>query len=175
MRRNYLFLCAQTNLFFEMIRPIAATDNPEIAQVIRHVLIEFNAPKEGTAYADDALGGLYENYLADNCAYFVVEINGKICGGAGIAPLENKANTVCELQKMYFLPEIRGKGFGQKLMQICLDFAQKAGFKHCYIETLPNMTNAQKLYLKSGFEYINQPMGNTGHHACDVWMIKDLM
>jgi len=157
-----------------MIRPIAATDNPEIAQVIRHVLIEFNAPKEGTAYADDALDNLFETYSNPKSCYFVVEIEGKIYGGAGIAPLEKEANTVCELQKMYFLPEIRGKGIGQKLMEICLNFAKASGFEQCYIETLPNMKNAQKLYLKSGFEYINHPMGNTGHHACDVWMLKEL-
>ena len=44
----------------------------------------------------------------------------------------------------------------------------------CYIETMPNMISAQKLYLKKGFEYIDKPMGNTGHTACPVWMLKDL-
>jgi len=31
-----------------------------------------------------------------------------------------------------------------------------------------------KLYVKSGFTYIDGPMGSTGHNACDVFMIKDL-
>jgi putative acetyltransferase len=34
-----------------------------------------------------------------------VENNGKVVGSAGVAPLENEAATICELQKMYFLPE----------------------------------------------------------------------
>ena len=39
---------------------------------------------------------------------------------------------------------------------------------------MPNMLGAQKLYLKYGFEYIDSSMGNTGHFACPIWMIKSL-
>ena len=39
---------------------------------------------------------------------------------------------------------------------------------------MPNMLDAQMLYLKYGFEYINYPMGDTGHSACPIWMIKPL-
>ena len=28
--------------------------------------------------------------------------------------------------------------------------------------------------LKKGFSYIDKPIGNTGHHNCDIWMIKHL-
>lgn len=157
-----------------MIRPIKPEDIHEIAAIIRNVLIEHEAPKVGTAFADTALDDLHQTYSKPKSQYFVVEINGKIMGGAGIAPLENEANNLCELQKMYFAPEIRNQGFGKQLMEICLDFAKKVGFEQCYIETLPNMKNAQKLYLKSGFQYINHAMGNTGHHACDVWLLKNL-
>ncbi|MBT5417253.1 MAG: GNAT family N-acetyltransferase, partial [Cryomorphaceae bacterium] len=55
-----------------------------------------------------------------------------------------------------------------------LDFAKESGFEKCYIETMPNMVNAQKLYLKKGFKYINGPLGNTCHNACPVWMLKKL-
>jgi putative acetyltransferase len=156
------------------IRVIAPEDIHQIAAVIRSVLIEHNAPKVGTAFADISLDDLYATYSSPKSRYFVVEINGNILGGAGIAPLENETKAICELQKMYFSSEIRGKGIGQKMMEICLDFAKEAGYEQCYIETLPNMKNAQKLYLKSGFEHINHPMGNTGHHACVVWMLKKL-
>ena len=71
-------------------------------------------------------------------------------------------------------PNFRGKGFGNKMIDKCLAFAIKSNFTKCYIETMPNMISAQKLYLKKGFEYIDKPMGNTGHTACPVWMLKDL-
>ena len=34
---------------------------------------------------------------------------------AGVAPLENETEAICELQKMYFLEEARGKGFGHQI------------------------------------------------------------
>jgi len=37
-----------------------------------------------------------------------------------------------------------------------------------------NMKSAQKLYLSEGFNYIDKPLGNTGHSSCPVWMIKNL-
>uniref|UniRef100_UPI00404B44D5 GNAT family N-acetyltransferase n=1 Tax=Flavobacterium sp. TaxID=239 RepID=UPI00404B44D5 len=157
-----------------MIRPILEKDNAIIATVIRAVLIEHDVPKVGTAYADVALDKMFETYNVNRSRYFVVEENGTIWGGAGIAPLANENDSICELQKMYFLPEARGKGFGFEMMQSCLRFAIEAGFKQCYIETMPNMHDAQKLYQKAGFIYIDQPLGNTGHNACPVWMIKNL-
>jgi putative acetyltransferase len=39
---------------------------------------------------------------------------------------------------------------------------------------MPYMKKAQQLYLKNGFEYLEGPMGNTGHYSCTVWMLKKL-
>ena len=156
------------------IRKIQQKDHPEIARVIRSILIEHNVPKVGTAYADPELDFLFETYDVPNAIYFVVEQEGKIIGGAGISQLANENETVCELQKMYFLPQARGIGLGRKMMQLCLESAKDFGFQNCYLETMPNMEAAQKLYKASGFNYIDAPMGNTGHVSCPVWMIKTL-
>jgi len=60
------------------------------------------------------------------------------------------------------------------MIQLCIDYAKNNHFELCYIETMPNMLSAQKLYNSIGFEYINKPLGNTGHSSCPVWMIKTL-
>lgn len=156
-----------------VIREIEAQDNPKIAKAIRNVLIEMGVPKVGTAYEDAALDCMSETYNQLNKAYFVVESGDEIIGGAGIAPLDNYEGNVAELQKMYFMPEARGKGLGTKMMTKCLNFAKQAGFEHCYLETLPYMDDARKLYKKVGFESIDKPMGNTGHYSCTVWMLKE--
>lgn len=156
------------------IRPITPQDNPHIAFVIRSVFIELDAPKEGTAYADPILDSLFETYQLPLSAYFVIEIDGKVVGGAGIAPLENGDATTCELQKMYFLPQARGLGLGTQLISKCLEAAKHFGFSQCYLETLTEMKSAQKLYVKNGFTYIDAPLGNTGHSSCPVWMLKQL-
>ena len=153
------------------IRPIQPQDNFALGTLVQAVLMELGAPKIGTAYSDPFLFDLFNVYSQPKSIYFVVEIDGIISGGAGIGPLDGD---VCELQKMYFLPEARGLGIGSKLMKLCLDAAQSFGYKQCYLETMVYMNDAQTLYKKVGFQYIDSPMGNTGHTSCPVWMIKNL-
>jgi putative acetyltransferase len=157
-----------------LIRVIQQKDNASIAKVIRDIFHELEAPKVGTAYADPILDTLYEVYQAPRSVYYVVELDGKVLGGCGVAPLENAEVSVCELQKMYFAPEIRGTGYAEKIINQCLEFASQQGFEICYLETLSFMTIAQKLYKRMGFEHIEGPMGNTGHNSCEVWMTKKL-
>ena len=156
------------------IRQIQKADNEQIAYVIRSVLIEHDVPKVGTAYADVSLDSMFEAYSFARSRYFVIEKDGEIIGGAGISQLENESETICELQKMYFLSEARGLGLGSEMMENCLAFAKSVGFEKCYLETMPYMHAAQKLYLKFGFHYIDAPMGCTGHTSCPVWMLKEL-
>ncbi len=157
-----------------IIRLIEKKDNPQIAKVIRSVLEDFNVPKVGTAYADVSLDSMFENYQKPKSVYFVVEENDRIIGGAGVAQLDNFDGNICELQKMYFLPEARGKGIGAQMMEFCLAKAREFGFEKCYLETMEYMTHAQKLYKQSGFEYIDCAMGDTGHYSCPVHMLKTL-
>lgn len=156
------------------IRKIEPKDNLKIASVIRNIFEELDAPKIGTAYADPHLNTLFEVYQAENEIYYIVEEDEIILGGCGIGNLIDSEFKICELQKMYLAKKARGKGIAQELMRNCLEFAKQAGYHKCYIETLPFMKDAQKLYIKSGFTYIDGPMGSTGHNACDVFMIKDL-
>lgn len=156
------------------IREIEPKDNPKIAKAIRAVLIEFGVPKVGTAYADTILDTLSEAYTVQNSIYFVVEKSGEIYGGAGIKQLDNFNGNICELQKMYFKPEARGIGLGNKMMDICLQKAAEFGFEKCYLETLPYMEEARKLYRKAGFKDLDAPMGDTGHYSCNLWMLKNL-
>lgn len=157
-----------------IIRLIEKKDNLQIAQVIRTVLEDLGAPKVGTAYEDKALDCMFETYQKPKSAYFVVEKDAKIIGGAGVAQLDNFDGNICELQKMYFLSEVRGIGLGLQMMEFCVAKAREFGFENIYLETMQYMTQAQKLYKKSGFEYIDEPLGNTGHYSCPVHMLKPL-
>ena len=158
-----------------LIRPINESDNKHISVILREVLIEMDIPRIGSAYEDPEINNMYESYQSKRSIYFVVEENNKILGGAGINQLKNGDVNICELQKMYFHKSIRGRGIGDKMIELCLNFAVKSNYKKCYIETMPNMVDAQKLYIKKGFEYIDNPLGNTGHKACPIWMLKNLV
>ena len=156
------------------IREVKEEDNPTLGAVIRQVLIDIGVPKVGTAYADLELDFMFQAYQKERSAYFIIEEDGLVLGGAGIAPLSGEDPGICELQKMYFLSQARGKGWGQKMINHCLAYAKTQSFELCYLETLPYMKAAQKLYLKTGFDYIDGPMGNTGHTSCNVWLTKVL-
>jgi len=156
------------------IREIQPKDNVQMADIVRKVLVEMGAPTKGTAYEDKALDDLHAAYQKPKAIYYVVEYEDMVVGGGGISQLDNFKGNTCELQKMYFLPIIRGKGFGSKMIDLCLKKAKEFGYDTCYLETFPNMKAAQKLYQKNGFDYIDSPMGNTCHYSCDVWMLKKL-
>ena len=156
------------------IREIQPEDNQQVAEVVRTVLVEMGVPKVGTAYEDKALADMFATYQHPRMNYFVVEEDGKVIGGAGIAPLIGLEEKICELQKMYFLPEARGKGLGAQMMDTCLKFGEAQGFEQCYIETLPYMESARKLYARSGFKSLEKPLGDTGHYNCTMWMIRNI-
>lgn len=156
------------------IRSIEPEDNPFVAALIRSVLEDFKVPKVGTAYADVSLDCMFETYQKHKSAYFVLVENNKVIGGGGIAQLDNYEGNVCELQKMYFLEEARGRGFGTQMIDICLNKAREFGYDQCYLETMSYMEAAQKLYQKYGFRYLEGAMGDTGHYACGVNMLLDL-
>lgn len=158
-----------------VIRPIELADNKAIATIIKNTLIEFDGNKQGTAFYDDSLQNMHDAYTQKNAIYFVALHKDKPIGGCGIKSLDGGDTSICELQKMYISPSARGKKFGKKLLEKCLKFAKKAGYKKCYLETFPHMHAAINLYKMNGFEKINQPMGNTGHDACDVWMLRNLI
>ncbi|MFT3898504.1 MAG: GNAT family N-acetyltransferase [Thermomonas sp.] len=156
------------------IRPIAPADDAAMAAIIRAVMPEFGASGEGFAINDPEVDWMSRAYAEPRHAYFVLERDGKVLGGAGIAPLAGGDGHACELRKMYFLPEARGTGAGAAMMARCLDAARAAGFAQCYLETLRGMDAAMRLYERSGFRRIDGPMGNTGHGGCDTFYLLHL-
>lgn len=155
------------------IREIERRDNKEVENVIRTCLIEFGANHDGTAWSDPDLCRFSEIYNTEGNKYWVaLDDNKKIVGGVGIGKLYG-IEDVCELQKMYCLPETRGTGVSHKLMDMALEYASKY-YKRCYLETLENMVAAQKFYEKYGFERIYEPLVKTEHFACEVRYIKNL-
>lgn len=98
-----------------VMRRLTLQDNPAIARVIRQVSAEYGLTADkGYTVADPNLDELYQVYSQPGHAYWVVEYDGEVVGGGGIAPLTGSEADICELQKMYFLPAIRGKGLAKK-------------------------------------------------------------
>ena len=156
------------------IRPITVEDDVSMAAVIRTVMPEFGAVGDGFAINDPEVDWLSRAYAEPGCAYFVVERDGKVLGGAGVAPLIGGDPDTCELRKMYFRAELRGTGVGAAMMAKCLYTARKLGYRRCYLETLRGMDAAMRLYERSGFQRIPGPLGATGHGGCNAFYLLGL-
>lgn len=157
------------------LRRITAEDNVTIASVIRQVSAEYGLTADkGYTVADPNLDELFEVYSQPGAAYWVVELNGQVVGGGGVAPLSCSEPGVCELQKMYFLSTARGQGLAKKLALTALEYAREQGFQQCYLETTAFLTEAIRLYERLGFAHIAEPLGCTGHVDCEVRMLKPL-
>ena len=156
------------------LRTIQKEDNVQLAQIIRDTLTEFKANKPGTVYYDETTDQLFELFQKPGSIYYVALMDDEIVGGGGIYPSDGLPNGTCELVKMYLLPEARGIGLGKRIIEECLAFAKENSYTQVYIESMPELENALKVYEKFGFKYISAPLGNTGHHGCEKWMLRSL-
>lgn len=156
------------------IRDILPTDNSILAKVVRNTLAEFGANHPDTVYYDPTTDTLFELFQKTGAKYFVAELEGEVVGGGGIYPTDGLANDTCELVKMYLLPHARGLGLGKTLIEKCLQAARDNGFHKVYLETMPELKQALKVYQKYGFAYLPGPLGNSGHTGCSMWMLKEL-
>ena len=157
-----------------LIREIKPQDNAEIEKIIRSAFHEFQLPLTGSTYEDPEIPCMFESYQNADDIYYILEQDGKVVGGAGIKSLTGETRKICELQKMYFVQSVRGLGYGRIMLNKCLQAAAELGYSHCYLESASALKQAIALYEKNGFEILDKPMGNTGHVACGVWMLKEL-
>lgn len=157
------------------IRLIQSSDNPKLASIIRNTLVEFGANHPGTVYFDSSTDNLFGIFQEVRSVYFVAENEkGEVVGGGGIYPTSGLPDDTCELVKMYLLPNARGIGLGRTIIEKCLEAANNLGFKQVYLESMPELKQALKVYEKIGFTYLCSPMGNSGHFGCDLYMLKVL-
>jgi len=166
-----------------VIRSIAPEDDAALENLVKSTLTEFGCVGPGFASSDPelkSLSGVYgfdESSLTDRGYWVVVdEHTQEALGGSGFSRLKGttEADGICELQKVYFSPKLRGLGFGRKIVELCIREAARAGYRQMYLETMPQMSSAVGMYEKFGFRYVPGPLGNTGHSSCTVFMTLDL-
>ncbi len=156
------------------IRGIRQSDNAKLSKIVKGTLAEFGANHPNTVYFDPTTDTLFELFQRKGAVYFVAEMNGEIVGGGGIFPTDGLPADTCELVKMYLLPQARGAGLGRTLIEKSLAFAKSVGYTNVYLETMPELKQALNVYAKFGFEYLEGPMGNSGHTGCSLWMLKKI-
>jgi putative acetyltransferase len=156
------------------IRLIAFEDNGALASLIRKVLKEHGLDKPGTVYTDQSTDHLFELFQIEKSVYYIAEMNQEIVGACGIYPTNGLPNGCVELVKLYVSKSARNNGIATKLMNRSIQKAAEFGYSSVYLESMHELTNAIHLYERVGFKLLNHSLGNSGHFACDIWMLKNL-
>lgn len=156
------------------LRPIATQDNEAIAGLIREVMREHGIDRPGSVYTDPTTDRLYELFRKPGSCYFIAESEGRILGGCGIYPTEGLPEGCAELVKLYVSSTLRGQGWGTELMKQSIAAAREMGYRSIYLESMPELNKAISLYERMGFITLDGPMGNSGHYACNIWMLLNL-
>ena len=157
-----------------VIRELRKADNPFIAQVIRTSLEEFGVARPGTVYTDPTTDDLFLLFSNENSKYFIAESNDAVVGGCGVFPTKGLPEGTVELVKLYVNAAARNHGVGRILMEKSIQSAKELGYRTVYLETMPELGKAITLYERLGFQKLDHPLGESGHFACDLWMIKHL-
>lgn len=157
-----------------LIRPIEPRDDQQIAALIRKVLTEFKRNQPGTVFTDPTTDQLHNLFTTAGSSYWIACNDEQVLGGCGIYPTAGLPEGCAELVKFYLDPAARGLGLGKLLLAKSFEAAKTAGFTQLYLESFPEFTTAIALYERYGFKHIDAALGNSGHYACNVWMLKDL-
>ena len=159
-----------------VFRPLAPTDDGEVAALIRKVMGEFSCDRAGLAVDDPEIDTISATYAVPGARFYVVEENGQVRGCGGYGPLQGSdtADGVAELRKMYFRPSLRGHGVGRRFLVMLLAAMAGDGYRTCYLETTSGMDAARHLYVSLGFLELPGPLGATGHFGCDRWFSRPL-
>ena len=117
--------------------------------------------RHGKVYDDEYGWGLgFEALVGDIAARFlrefdakrercwIAEMDGEPVGSVFV--VKNSA-TVAKLRLLLVEPHARGFGVGKRLVQTCIDFARRAGYRKLVLWTQSNLTAARGIYAALGF------------------------
>lgn len=157
-----------------IFRSVKKEDNVPLANMIRQVFREHNAPRSGTVFSDPTTDDLFGLFRKSRSVLWVAEVDAVPAGCCGIYPTEGLEDNCAELVKYYLARSERGRGTGRHLMERCIESARDLGYKQLYLESMPHFSKAVRIYEKLGFRKLNKPLGNSGHTTCNIWMLLEL-
>ena len=154
------------------IKPIQLHQLEDVKHLIFAVCDEIFQASEETIRRFDTMSDIddvYSHYF-DNAGIFLVLMDeGRVVGSGAIRRLNDD---ICELKRMWFLKEYRGRGLAKNMVQLLLDFARNAGYKKVRLDLLDEQKQIQalKFYKGMGF-YAIAPYNDS---FCTVFMEKNL-
>jgi GNAT superfamily N-acetyltransferase len=91
-------------------------------------------------------------------AYVIVREDGRAVAGGGVRRL---GDGVCEIKRMFVVPEARGRGHGRRLLSGLEQAAADLGYRAVRLDTAQSMTTAMTMYRRAGYREIPDYNGNS--------------
>ncbi|MCP4456212.1 MAG: GNAT family N-acetyltransferase [Planctomycetes bacterium] len=130
------------------LRDSRSGDETIVLDLVETVLAEYGL-KANPRATDRDLSDIKAAYHDRGGVFRILEADdGRLIGSYGLYRI---SEDVCELRKMYLLPEYHGQGHGRKMMLDAFAQAKLLGFDEMVLETNSVLQNARKLYEKCGF------------------------
>ena len=90
----------------------------------------------------------------------------------GMAAFRAHASGRAEMKRLFVRPQARGTGLGRALVERVIGGARDAGYTHMVLDTLPVMSDAQRMYERFGFRdiapYYDSPIAGTRFMELDL-------
>ena len=138
---------------------------PDDAAIVRTLLREYAAALPVDLDFQDfeaEVATLPGKYARPRGRLLLARDGNRVLGCIGMRPL---AGNDCEMKRLYVRPDARGLNLGRLLVERLLDEARNAGYTRMFLDTLPTMEAAQRLYAQLGFEeteaYVFNPVAGT--------------
>ena len=114
---------------------------------------EFHLYLDIQHYDDEKENPSLKYALPDGRLYLDISDDGIARGCIALRKLSDGKG---EVKRLYVRPEYRGKGIATALVERIIEDARNIGYKELYLDTLPELESAVRLYKSFGFEETGQ-------------------
>ncbi len=145
-----------------VIEKLSAASVPSIVELIKRNLEPFEESGNVLAATFRRLENLADVYREEGACFFVARDNeqNKFIGGVGLGPLHGlpASEGFGEIRDLVLEMSYRGQGIGAKLLGMSIDKAISIGYEQLYLETVPNMITARRLFQRFGFRPVTSKL-----------------
>jgi ribosomal protein S18 acetylase RimI-like enzyme len=171
--------CERLSLIIELVSILSSPMLEQVRTLFREYQQSLGIDLSFQAF-DEELNTLPGQYKPPEGRIYLALVDGKLAGCIALRPFAGKH---CEMKRLYVRTEFRGKGVGKRLAQKAISDAKSIGYLEMFLDTLPTMAAAQKLYSSLGFQecppyrhnpiqgtkYMKLVLAGTGQDADKIW------